>query len=286
MLESLWNYAIKILSNTVRHLTSVPVQCDIMTVNQCTTKTVWQSTSAVQCTSVTVYQCDSVEVFHSRAVNLWTFWQSSLCQGRVLEGATARCVQGGGLAGQVQGRECQAGGGGGAGQAGWYCPQGQVQLQGGLAASIKQAGIKCVLLSNTHKIVFLTIIFVLCDSLLNKHISLKNKNKQDFFNLLICVAIWPVWVYWSTQGVFSTWQSIFILQNCRTPDWQSSLVYWLENLEGPIFAWLFVWLVGRLSVTVSTVLMLLWPLKMLKVSKLWWMMNDGWWMMECRNIGM
>ena len=27
--------------------------------------------------------------------------------------------------------------------------------------------------------------------------------------------------------------------NCRTPDWQSSLVYWLENLEGPIFAWLF-----------------------------------------------
>ena len=77
-----------------------------------------------------------------------------------------------------------------------------------------------------------------------------------------------------------TWYHILFLGpctiNCRTPDWQSSLVYWLENLEGSIFAWLF----GRLSVTVTTVLMLLWPLKMLKLFKLWWMMNDGWWMMD------
>ena len=47
------------------------------------------------------------------------------------------------------------------------------------------------------------------------------------------------------------------LQICQTP--QSS--YWLENLEGSIFAWLFVWSVGRCHT--FDILMLLWPLKML-----------------------
>ena len=49
----------------------------------------------------------------------------------------------------------------------------------------------------------------------------------------------------------------------------------LQNLDGSIFAWLFV-VVG----TLMTVLMLLWPLKMLKLSKDSWMINDGWWMMD------
>ena len=38
----------------------------------------------------------------------------------------------------------------------------------------------------------------------------------------------------------------------------------LKNLEGSIFAWL----VGCLVITLATVLMLLWPLKMFKLSKL------------------
>ena len=38
---------------------------------------------------------------------------------------------------------------------------------------------------------------------------------------------------------------MFFVLNCRTPDWQSSLVYGLENLEGSIFAWLFGWLFVR-----------------------------------------
>ena len=38
----------------------------------------------------------------------------------------------------------------------------------------------------------------------------------------------------------------------------------LKNLEGSMFAWLVVRLVGCSNVTVTTVPMLLWPLKMLK----------------------
>ena len=42
----------------------------------------------------------------------------------------------------------------------------------------------------------------------------------------------------------------------------------LKNLEGSMFAWLFGRVFGCSSVTVTTVLMLLWPLKTLKLSKL------------------
>ena len=44
--------------------------------------------------------------------------------------------------------------------------------------------------------------------------------------------------------------------------------HFFKNLEGSIFAWLFGRSVGCSSVTVATVLMLLWPLKMLKLFKL------------------
>ena len=53
------------------------------------------------------------------------------------------------------------------------------------------------------------------------------------------------------------------VQNCQTPDLTKKKKL-LENLEGSISAWLFTCFV----VTLVTVLILLWPLKMLKLSKL------------------
>ena len=68
---------------------------------------------------------------------------------------------------------------------------------------------------------------------------------------------------------------------CRTPDWQSSLVYWLENLEGSIFAWLFGWLFGRPSRSQQFWCYSgLWRCSSYRDCDGWWMMDDGWW-----NVG-
>ena len=56
------------------------------------------------------------------------------------------------------------------------------------------------------------------------------------------------------------------ISNCRTPDWQSSPVQLLIGKSGRLYIRVVVCLVGWLYVTVATVLMLLWPWKMLKLS--------------------
>ena len=41
---------------------------------------------------------------------------------------------------------------------------------------------------------------------------------------------------WINTICFTDSKCALMKTYCRTPDWQSSLVYWLENLEGSIFA--------------------------------------------------
>ena len=84
---------------------------------------------------------------------------------------------------------------------------------------------------------------------------------SGFLSLLITSGV----VYFSNPNFHQSFcEEPFIAELQIEPN-QNHL---LKNLEGSIFAWLVGRLVGCSSVTVATVLMLLWPLKMLKLFKL------------------